>query len=234
MSNQANQIEKTNTGEIPAAVLQVAETSNKVEASQELQEQDIVRRASDASPEEPKLYVFDLTATTGPRTHDLVDKRGVVVPYNFPDTQTPRPVPYSAGIRLIDNQGFRVVDEDGNVLEANKERDEHVTLKSNETIARYDQLKHEALATICKRLKAPRKITTSEAMINWLVAYNQEREDARMRADELGLSRSLKEIIADAGGDIDNINAMTPDDVSVAAGSGDPLADVKQPQTVAV
>lgn len=221
---------------IPEAVLQAAQAQHKVAAAAQdaeaMQEDAVVLKKAPQVEEEPKLYVYDLTAESGARTHDLVDRNGVVTPYNFPDSRTPRAVPWSAGFRLVGVDGFKVYDAEGNLLESNKERDEKVTLKSTETIARYDELTFNALADRAKALKAPKELTSKEEIIKWLVAFNQEREDARQRADELGINKSLKELIEDAGGDETYLTRMDNDAIAAAVASGG--ENLVTPQQVAV
>lgn len=227
----------TTSDGVPEAVRLAAQANSaKIEDvtnRKAMAESNIVHRKAPTVEAEPKLYVYDLLATKGPRTHEFIDKNGIGAPYNFPDATTARAVPWSAAIGLVEIGGFAVYEADGTKLEASKERDEKVTLKSNETIARYDQLTLETLQDTCKRLDAPKDLKKKEDMVSWLINYNQQRSDARQRADELGLNKSLRELLEDAGGDADNINAMDKNTAqSVINGKG--IEDISSPQTVAV
>jgi hypothetical protein len=211
---------------IPEAVIRAQRAIAQSESSYlEAPAPEITKTQVKLVDDEESLFVYDKTATKGPRMHDFRDGRGIAAPYVFADNKTPVAVPFSAAIRLVENNGFTVIDAEGNILTASKERDEKVTLKSNETIARYDQLTAEALGEKLISLSAPSSVKRKEDMIAWLVNYNEQRSDARSRAEASGMNRSLAEIIADAGGDADaalrDMNSMSEDVIHAVAGAGD-------------
>lgn len=149
---------------------------------------------------EKGLQVFDRLATNGARTHDLADGNGVIAQYKFPDAQTACLVPMSAAIKLVGVDGFDVVDDEGNVWKADKERKEEFTMKSDETVAKYHELTAQALKERAQQINLPPQVVNGrkEDIIIHLVRFNEQRQDAKAKAVELGLTKSLQELLNDA------------------------------------
>lgn len=155
------------------------------------------------------LYVTDVLATAGPRTHTLLDAKGRSHIYTFADSREQRPVPSEIVIssRLIQNDGFIVRKvKDGAVLKPRYENEETAVLQADETVARYDELSHQALLTRCKNRgrTAYNKATKRDEMITFLMGaedsddnddYEGDSNEPVMIVEEEELHVSPEELI---------------------------------------
>jgi hypothetical protein len=142
-----------------------------------------------------KLYVLDTTAVisednkTGYRVH-LMNVEGAVKPFTFKPGE-PLPLPPAVALRFLKSEGFVRTDEKGNVLKFERpprqpdelQAGETLTLKPNETVARYEELSTPALQHRVLEMEGAEKFATDKPDRKAMIAFIMERKAELARAN---------------------------------------------------
>lgn len=142
------------------------------------------------------LYVRDTLATRGMRAHELVDSAGKKKVFTFLDSTTPVEVPTDMAIELIKIEGFAVSKTpDGEPLRPAGRETNGLALASDEIVAKFHELTHDALLHRCNSLDANfNKNTSKNTMIAFLAGGDiEESEDDPYEVDTTKASASVNE-----------------------------------------
>jgi hypothetical protein len=142
------------------------------------------------TPEDTVIFkVRDVLATNGPRTHELLDSRGIVHKYVFPNDRDSIDIPMSMAASLIGNEGFIVQNQEGRELRAVRRETQGanrgVILSFDETVAKYEELTQDALLARCKKLKlSVNKSTPKPELISVLMEASLILEEQDAASDD--------------------------------------------------
>lgn len=121
--------------------------------------------------------VIDRNATQGPRDHEMIVD-GKPVKYRFPDQYTKLPVGMEVALRFLNADGFEVYDpQDRLVKRAERtlvqSKPDEVLIRSDECIAKYTEITHDALIARAKKMGGNfTKQTPKDDLISFLIAQS--------------------------------------------------------------
>lgn len=130
--------------------------------------------------ESPNLFVRDILATEGSRTHELVDSKGATHLFTFDsprhNVEVPSDIVTASG--LLNSEGFHVAKEkDGPALRPQVQKDEVAYLGADECIASLTELTDRALLVRCKNSGADFTPHTARGtMITYLMGVTDGNE----------------------------------------------------------
>lgn len=141
--------------------------------------------AKSADADQVMYKVRDLLATDPahcPRVHEVLDAKGQIVKYSFKNADTYIKMPMNMATKFIGNEGFQVLNERGHEMRAQRiETDENrgVILAYDQTVARYEELTHDALLTRANIAGGTfKKNSSKDEMISYLIEASLQNKSA--------------------------------------------------------